>query len=389
MTPRVLVWQSFASNHSASYTLVGEFSTAAKSAAYVAEMEALLERCRIVRDHEGPDTLWQLLGREGEPPAAAWLAKPSTLAWWRPETLLAAGRRVVVNADSTLHTFDIFSHQLLRRHGRILASTNAWGRDPTFVFGAEAGDAVESLRGQLARGCTQSHVVGTRLYGIVESHSIEHAAPILRQFPLALTSVHDSDETLASALANRQPLPPRKRRIEWTLIEGVSLSYWKDKMDLLREDPIGRLADIDWHHPFRMPDRLDAYPLLGSTIVRSEGAPFPAALQAWFSTFPMQLVTRPELRVRVMRRTGADETERPFEGLSPAHVAGLSRPGGSFTVLPYRSSVDILPRNPKATFAQLDAILGDERHLQLDIMAGYPLADALAQIDAELDAGRY
>jgi len=49
----------------------------------------------------------------------------------------------------------------------------------------------------------------------------------------------------------------------------------------------------------------------------------------------------------------------------------------------------ILPRNPKPTFAQLEAILGRERFVVLDIMAERPLADALAQIDADLDAAVY
>ncbi len=394
-SPRVLVWQSFASNHSSSYTLVGEFSTAAKSAAYVAEIQALLERCSSNTEHErrhpdrpAPQNLWQLLGRDGDPPAAAWLVEPRNLAFWRPDAVLAGGRRVLVHADSTLQTFGIFTHLLLRRHGRILQSDDRWGRTPSFVFGVEAGDAIEAVRGRLDPSNTKSHVVGTRLYAIIESHAIEYAAPIFRPFPFALANLHDSDETLASALADRQPLPSRKRRTEWTLIEGLPIDNWNHQMEQLAKDPVGSLARIDWHHPYRMPDRLDAHPLLGSTIVRSEGAPFPAALQAWFSTYRMQLVAGPALRIRVMRWTGSEATERPFEGLTPEHIAGLSRPGGSFTVLPYRSFVDILPRNPKASFAQLDAILGHERQLALAIMAARPLADALARIDADLDAGK-
>ena len=56
---------------------------------------------------------------------------------------------------------------------------------------------------------------------------------------------------------------------------------------------------------------------------------------------------------------------------------------------PSHACLDILPRNPKPTFAQLEAILGHERFVVLDIMAERPLADALAQIDADLDAAVY
>jgi MoaA/NifB/PqqE/SkfB family radical SAM enzyme len=389
-TPRVLVWQGFASNHSTSYTLVGEFSTAAKSAAYVAEIEALIERCQTLlgQDRSMPQNLWDALGREGAPPSSAWLYSPRTFVDWRPETVLAGGRRVYVHAQKTLHTFETFAHLLLRRHGRILWHHDRWGGSVPLAFGIEAGDAGESILKRLGRTRHECHVQGSRIYGIAEPYEVAHTAKLLRELPCAIACAPESDETLATALAERLALPPRKRRVEWMLFESLAIEHWKHSMDELRRDPSEALARIDWHHPFRMPDRLDAHPLLGGTIVRSEGAPFPAALQAWFGSRQMRLVMRPELRLRVGKRTGPDEPERPFQGLGAAHVAALSRPGGSFRVMPYRSSIDIVPRKPAATFAQLDAILGDESWLEVDIMAERPLADALARIDADLDAMR-
>lgn len=390
-TPRVIAWQAFASNHSTSFTLVGEFSTSARSAEYVAHMEALLERCSaaVAASREGtrplPRTLGELLGHD-EPYDAAYQASPIELSLLRPPTLLAGGRRVLVHDHSTLHDFSIFAHQLLRSHGRILWTGSRWWDDPTLVFGIEAGDTLPALAATLTRHCQALHARGPRLYGVVRTVDIERVAPILRPHRRAIACVHETDEDLAAALDVRSPAPARKRRTEWVLIGRLTLERWHEALAELGQDPAARLARAGWPHPFRMPDRLDAFSLLDCTIVRSEGAPFPAALQAWLHGHPVELVAQPRIRLRAGLRRGSEDEKPPFPGLTPAHVAALSRPGGAHVVEAYRASVDILPRNPAATFAQLHAILGREPYVELGIMPEQPLADALARIEEDLDA---
>ena len=49
--------------------------------------------------------------------------------------------------------------------------------------------------------------------------------------------------------------------------------------------------------------------------------------------------------------------------------------------------LELIPRDPAATFAQLNAILGgrEEHRLELYILPERPLTAALAEVDAELD----
>jgi MoaA/NifB/PqqE/SkfB family radical SAM enzyme len=384
--PRVQVWQAFAANHSTSYTLVGEFPTAAGSAAYVAEMEALLQRCAAPPEppRPAPETLWQALGREGEPADHAWTASPRDLANWSPDALLAGGRRVLVHCDSTLQTFRIYAHQLLRFHGRILAEGDL---DFQLAFGIVAGEQAALVERDVGRLCTALHVAGPRIYGLVACHELRRLAPIFRRFelPRAIALTHRSDETLAAALAERLPLPSRKRRVEWMLVHGLPADHWRDSFARFTRDPAASLAAIDWPHPFRLPDRIDAHALLGHTLLRSEGAPFPGALQAWLYASTTQLVARPELRLRFVVREGSEQSRRPLGGLTAAHVAALSLPGGSYKINEYSSIVDVIPKRPAAAITQLDRILGELPRVGLDIMPARPLADAIARIEEDLD----
>jgi len=384
--PRVQVWQAFAANHSTSYTLVGEFSSATASAEYVAEVEDLVRRCTITPDHDRPPprTLWQALGREGEPPHQAWLESPRDLATWYPDVVLAGGRRVLVHVDSTLQTFRIYAQQLLRRHGRILAEGDL---DFQLVFGVVAGEQVEAFTAAASPRCRSLHVAGSRVYGLVAPHELERLAPILRRFalPRAIAITYSSEETLATALAERLPLPARKRRVEWTLLRRLTLDTWRRRFAEFSQDPAAHLAAIGWPHPFRLPDRFDAHALLGHTLLRSEGPPFPGALQAWLDVRGLQVVPRPELRLRFRTSEGSEGPARPLGGLTDAQVAALSLPGGRRQINAYSSVVDLIPRRPGAALPQLDRIFGALRHVGVDILPARPLADAIAQIEEDLD----
>lgn len=391
--PRVLVWQGFASNHSTSYTLVGELPSAAKSAAYVAEIEALLEcAARDPRDLDAPPspTLWRALGREGTPPHRAWEASPMDLWTWRPDAVIGGGRRVLVHLDSTLQQFDIYAHLLFRHHGRIVWQHDYRGLDMALVFGLHVGEGDEILSTSRALGPLVSALVadGPRLYGIAESHEIERVAPILRRFPRSIAITHPSDQALAQALAERMPLPPRKRRTEWMLLRRTSVDAWSSLFARLRENPTAALATVGSHAPFRLPERIEARAFLGGTVLRSVGAPIPGALQEWSienGEGSIELVSREELRVRVELPEGTEDEKRPIGGLSKKDVEALSLPGGAAEVREYGSSVDIVPKNPMSTFAQLDAMYGDRPRARSGIMAARPLADAVARIDADLD----
>lgn len=386
IAPRVQVWQAFAANHSTSYTLVGEFGSAAASAEYVAEVEALLRRCTIPPDFDrpAPENLWQALGREGEPPHEAWHDSPRELANWYPDAVIAGGRRVLVHVDSTLRTFRIYAHQLLRRHGRILAEGDL---EFQLVFGVVAGAQAEAFAAAALPRCRSLHVAGPRVYGIVASHELERLAQILRRFdlPRAIAITHPDDETLAGALAERLALPARKRRSEWMLVRRLSLETWRQRFAEFSHDPAASLAAIGWPHPFRLPDRIDAQALLGHTLLRSDGAPFPGALQAWLGARALEVVPRPELRLRFRTGQGSEESDRPLAGLTAAHVAAMSLPGGRHTIDEYTSVVDVIPRRPRSAITQLDRILGSQRRVEVEVMTARPLADALARIEHDLD----
>lgn len=385
-----IAWQAYASNHSSSFTLVGEFSTLAKSAEYVEHIEGLLRRCAAAhagaREHGTPvpATLAELLGWSPDRSPAAFLVKPEELTFHRPDTILAGGRRVIVHDDSTLRSFELFEHQLLRGHGRVV-TTGGYRHDPDLAFGLAPGEALPTLRARLGPSCHEFEVYRGRVYGLVHAHAIDTVARLLREFPRSIASVPGREASLAQVLARpREPLQARKHRIEWAYFASLDPERWHAGIDELRRDTAGLLAARDWPHPFRMPTKLDAYPLLGGTIVRSEGAPFPSALQNLFGVYRSALVDHPRVRLRLS--VNHDEgAERPLGGLTPAQVEMLSRPGSLYVAQAYATYVDILPRKPAPTFAQLDAMVGDIRRLNVEVMAEHPLAHAIALIDADLD----
>lgn len=388
--PSAIAWQAYASNNSTTFTLVGEFSSLGKSAEYIEKLELLIRRCSAAdeaqREHGKPvpATLAELLGWSPERASHVFHVEPSDFRHHRPRTLLAGGRRAIVHDDSTLRRFPLFAHELLRGHGRVTWTPSHWTQEIELVFGLAPGDALPTIRPRLARHCQEFEVHGGRAYGIVREHAIDGVAVVLREFTRSIACVTVRETSLAQVLARaREPLQGRKQRIEWCFFPYLSLERWRERLDELRRDPAEVTARIDWPHPFRLPAKLDAHTLLHGTIVRSEGTPFPNVLQALFGD-DSQLVDHPRLRVRVQVQH-APEHERPLGGLTPAHIEALSRPGNLFVAQPYETFVDILPRKPGPTFAQLTAILADLPRLGVSIMAEQPLAHAVALIDADLD----
>lgn len=382
-----IAWRAYASNHSTTFTLVGEFSSIAKSAQYVEKLEALIQRCAPRTDERGydiprPSTLAELLGWSPERSPHEFLVEPTELHYHSPRTMLAGGRRAIVHDDSTLRTFPLFEHQLLRGHGRVAWKHSRWNSEIELVFGLAPGHALPTLRARLAPSCQEFEILGGRAYGVVREHAIDGVAVILREFMRSIACVSARETSLRQVLGRaREPLQSRKHRIEWCWLPYTSLDHWHARLDELRRDVAGTLAAIDWPHPFRMPAKLDAHSLLGGTIVRSEGTPFPNALQALLGG---RVIDHPRLRLRVQVQHD-EESERPLGGLTPAHVEALSRPGSMFVAQPYQTFVDILPRKPGPAFAQLDAILGDIPRLGVEVMPEHPLAHAIALIDADLD----
>ncbi len=390
---RAFVFRGWASNHSTSYTLVGEFASATKATAYVDEMRRLLARCAApdeARRGGAGATVWQVLGREGPPPNYDFEGEASRLAAWRPDVIVAGGRRVLVHSDSTLADLRVFASLLLERHGRPLWHLTERRRPFWLVFGADVGGEATALARRLGPLLRDLCVVGPRLYGVAQSHDAWRLAPELEPLRRSIAVVDAGVETLAAALAAPAPRPPPKRRVGWLYLSRQSIKTFRYFLSELQRDPAAALAEHGWAAPFRLPHRFEARPLLGGVVARVEGAPLPPALcyffmrrgSPWWS-----LVDQEGLSVHVELPAGEESEPGGPRPPSARAVDGLSKPGWSIDVGPYRTHLTILPRRPLATFEQLDALYGEARDVHVELSPERPLADAVAKIGVDLDAG--
>lgn len=386
---RVTTWRGWASNHSASYTLVGELPSAAKAAAFVADLQRLLARCEALeKEGRGSSaTVWQILDRRGDPPHSAWSTTAGTLACFRPPLIAAGGRRVVVHDPSTLANLDVFTHFLLDRHGRVLwrAGDDKYGFD--VIFGAEAGNRARYIRETLGYTLREAVVAGTRLYGRVSTDYAGTAFGMLRDLPSSLAVATRTTETLAEALARPMPLPPPKRRVEWLILERASLAETKRVLGMLTPDATPVLAASGWKRAFRWPRRITPHALLGGTIVRVEGAPVPAALEHHLlveGLGPFSVVDREEIRIRLSVDRGSESDDPPARGPLERRLAEISEPGFHVDIHLGDTVIDILPRHPIAALSQARSLLRAERRMAIEVLPAWPLADAIARIQADL-----
>lgn len=310
---------------------------------------------------------------------------------WQPDAIIAGGRRLVVHSDSTLGDLRVLGLMLLEGRGRILWERGDRWRHFRLVFGVEAGSAggADALARRIWPALKQAQVSGTRLYGAVASHDLGRAASLLADLPRSIAIAGESEERLAEALASPAAVPPKKRRVEWLLLDRESLEVWNAILADLSRDPAAAMAELGWTAPFRMPARLEARRLLRGLLVRTEGAPVPGALQRYLigrGVRWMQVLDRAELRFHLRLPVGDEDNDGRVHILSERALAGLSRPGWAREVRSYDTRLEILPRDPFAACAQITAIYGDQRRAELDLSPSRPLADAVARIQADLDA---
>ncbi|APR77299.1 Hypothetical protein A7982_02646 [Minicystis rosea] len=387
-SPRVTTWQGWASNHSTSYTLVGEMPSAAKASSFVGELESLLQKCGdLSADGRGSKTVWEILGRRGEPVSSAWETSASTLSRWRPSLIAAGGRRVVVHESSMLANLDVFTHLFLARHGRVLWHAADEKRGFDLVFGVEAGDRARAIVQTLGLALREHAMVGSRVYGRVPSHDAPRTAALLRDRPWSLCIVPSTAETLVDAIAHPMPLPPRKRRVEWLVLEQAPLSSWKRMMARLSPDATAALAETGWNRAYRWPSRLTAHSLFSGVVVRVDGAPVPAALEHYLLANIMgtfSVVDREELRIRLTVDRGSESDEPPLREVLNRQVAKISNPGFRIDIGSYHTVIDILPRHPVPAIAQARSLLRAEHRMSIELLPAWPLADAIARIQADL-----
>jgi hypothetical protein len=213
------------------------------------------------------------------------------------------------------------------------------------------------------------------------------AGALVRDLPWSLAAVMPTSETLAEAIAHPMPLPPRKRRVEWLVLERCSLADWKRMMAELAPDATAALAAVGWTQPYRWPSRLTAHPLLGGMVVRAEGAPVPAALQQWLlysGVGRFSVVAREEVRIHVEVDRGSESDDPPAGEALVRQVARIAEPGFQVEVGPYSTRVDILPRHPVPALAQARSLIRGERRTSIDLLPAWPLGDAIARIQADL-----
>ncbi|MFT3767678.1 MAG: radical SAM protein [Minicystis sp.] len=387
--PRVTAWQGWASNHSSSYTLVGEMPSAIKAAAFVTDLERLIDRCELLDEdaRTRSQSVWEILGRRGEPPHPVWRTPASTLSRWRPLLIAAGGRRVLVHETSTLENYDLITHLLLERHGRALwhAGDEKHGFD--VIFGAEVGDRAGTILHAFGLTRPEHALVGTRLYLRVPHHNASGAAQLLRDLPSSLAVVRPTSETLAEALERPLPLPPRKRRVEWLIVERCSLSDYKRLMAEATPDPAAALARTGWTRPYRWPSRLTAHALLGGLIVRVEGAPVPAALQHYLlhhGAGAFSVVDRPEVRIRLDVDRGSESDDPPVRSELERRVAAISEPGFVVDMDEFGTKMELLPRHPIPALSQARSLVRAQRRTSIEVLPAWPLADAIARIQADL-----
>jgi hypothetical protein len=390
-------WRGWASNHSTSYTLVGEFPSETKASEYVAEVGRILERCAAApeRDARGePLMVWQALGL-AEPKSGRSFGRydrASDFAQWSPD-VVAGGRRAIVYHGSTLFRSDFYAYVMLRHRGRIVWHLDGRIRAARLVFGfaspaARPDSRLEHRYGEWARDAGLT--LGWLPFYEVESAPVRAA---LREAGASVVVVHESDETLADAIAAPARRPP-KRRTEWLLLteaRGDGVERLGELLARLRADPLGEAARLGVAGNVRVPRDVTAR-LAGKRqlVVRVGDGPVSGALQQCllndYVADYLQLVDAEDVRVRLEGgydyERGAPELTR---WLSARDVEGHARPGTRFDPGAERGSkVDLLPRDPLAFFAQLHARYAERGHLSLDLLPARPLADAVATIRADL-----
>lgn len=192
----------------------------------------------------------------------------------------------------------------------------------------------------------------------------------------------ETDEVLADAVARPAPLPARKRRVEWIHVERADAGFVGERLAAALADP----ARIEWPAPFRLPARMEARRLLHDTVVRSEGAPLPGALQDHLYSLhdTARIVDGEALRLRLHFDGRLSPLPRPP---SERTLARLSHPGWSVVEESEETTITLFPRNPLVAIDHVNAAYGSrDFDVRAEIAAPRPLADAVAKIQAELDA---
>lgn len=99
------------------------------------------------------------------------------------------------------------------------------------------------------------------------------------------------------------------------------------------------------------------------------------------------MVDREELRLRIDVDRGSESDDPPRREALRRRVAGLSEPGYRVDVQECRTVIEFIPRRPADAFAQAGSLIRAERRTSVDVQPARPLADAVARIQADLDAG--